>query len=219
MIGVVLCCLATWYLAIALPWFVISNLDPLQWLFLHGSLPNRWSNDRWDFHPLVPFEYITHEDPWNSALVPGIWFAFATVQWTLMPLCFLLLPMSMQKAKVRRVHLYRAAAYSVGWWLLTLHLSAIMIWLVVVEEFVLRQLGLSLAFVTTFYYDPVKLPWLIGVHALVLSATWWSAVSSRYLKLPRPALIGAVLAILATLFTTLVVGLIGGGTELVMSTV
>ncbi|MFO0856820.1 MAG: hypothetical protein U0640_05610 [Phycisphaerales bacterium] len=211
---VVVSCVLAWYLAVAVPWFGWANLEPLENFFFKGQLAAPWSNKRWHLSPFVPFGCVLDTNRWR-AMLPFTWFTLAVVQWVLMPICFLLLPLSFQKAKVRRVHLLRGTAYSIGWLLLILHLPA----LVALPYNMLRWMQM-----TNFMPFPTRsfvrqTPWLLGIYCLVLSAIWWSVFAGRYLKLPRPWLIGIVLAVVAMLMAVLIVGLMGKGPELVMNTV
>lgn len=211
---VILSCLAMWYLAVAVPWFLFVNAGAIESLLLKGQISGRWGNSYFDFQQFVPFRSVLSASSWRT-LLPSTWFSLAVVQWLLMPICFLLLPISLQKAKVRRVHLLRGIGYSTGWLMLMLHLPA----LIVLPYTVLRlvQMPNFLAFPSRNFVR--QTPWMIAVYCIVLSAIWWSVFAGKYLKLPRPWLIGLVLAIVAALFAVSFFGLAGKGPELVMNTV
>ncbi len=214
---VMLALFAVGYLIVAVPWFVLENSGPIRDLFA-GTWPiTSWGGSPWQWRPIVPLGVLAEGD-WNAELyeplVSGVWFAVCAAQCSLMPLCFLLMPISLRKAKVRRVHLVRGWLYSIGWFMLATHLQAL--GLVVFSAFDLFG-GWGITMVP-FALLAIAV-WLPAVLGYVLVGTWWAVYSRYYLKLPRPQLVGWLLATVATLLSVLVVGLCGGAAEMVMDTV
>jgi hypothetical protein len=59
----------------------------------------------------------------------------------------------------------------------------------------------------------------VWVLAMLFAWVWWSVVTGRYLRLPRPWLVGLVLSVLSVLLTCLIIFVCGGGPTYVMDTI
>lgn len=202
-----------WYLAVAVPWFVADNAAMFEALVLHGSL----SGPPWQmpgsyvrtFEPFVPLGLLVRAD-WGDPLVKPQWIMPVVLHWMMMPLTFLLLPQSLQRAKVRKAHLVRAGIYAVSWMWFAFHLP-----------FVYMLIGEAVWGWMWQYpgMEFVESQGQVWVLAMVFALVWWSVVTGRYLRLPRPWLVGLVLSVLSVLLTCLIIFVCGGGPTYVMDTI
>lgn len=111
-------------------------------------------------------------------LMPTAWLAWGVAMTFLLPLSFLLLPLSLRKAKVRWTHLIRVTVYSLPIPMLCVLLSGLTY--IIASTFALDSLMQLLEVVLQYA------PWLAV-------ALWWHAATSRYLKIPHAWLtIGAL---------------------------
>lgn len=103
----------------------------------------------------------------------------------LMPIEFVLLPVSRRRGKVRWRHVWRVAAYSVTW-------PAVII--------AIALLSVGLIAVLPSWQDNVLsvLIWLAFAPALSI-VLWWAVAIGRYMKIPRGWFIAPVFAVLAAL--------------------
>lgn len=208
-------CISTvgWYLAIATPWFVMDNSSMLEALVVHGRISGPlWQRPGafvWTFEPLVPLGLLVLAD-WNDPLVKPEWIVPVLLHWLMMPLTFLLLPQSLRRAKVRKAHLVRAGVYAISWMWLALHLP-----------FLYMLVGEAVWGWMWQYpgQEVVESQGQVWVLAMVFALVWWSVVTGRYLRLPRPWLVGLVLSVLSVLLTCLIIFVCGGGPTYVMDTI
>jgi hypothetical protein len=205
--------IVAWYLAFAVPWFVLDNWGMLEALVLHGRLSGPpWQmpgTSAWTFEPLVPLGLLILSD-WSDPLVKPMWTLPVLLHWAMMPVTFLFLPQSLRRAKVRKAHLARASVYAIGWMLLAFHLPFLY---VVIGEVVW---GWSLLIPG---FDLVTSQGQVLVPTFAFSCVWWSVVAGRYLRLPRPWLVGLVLSALSFLLSMLLISLCGGGPTYMMDLV
>ena len=199
------------YVGIAPVDFCITNAD---WFFssLTGSQRWAWRSNYIDWHPLIPFGSVLLGEWWN-VLVGVPWFCVAALQWLLMPFCFFLLPISLRRAKVRKLHLVRGVSYATTWMVLSLQLHGFVGWIVDVIQ---NRYGFSIFIGTIGMYE---VPWMASLYSLVGTAIWWSVFSQRYLKLRSPWLVGSLLALLCMLLSVIVVGILAGPAALAEQTV
>jgi len=120
----------------------------------------------------------------EGLVLPLAWLCWGVAMTLLLPLSFVLLPLSMRKAKVRWSHVIRVTIYS-------LFIPLLMVWLsivvIVLAVFVQSEGALEM------YRSAVRIvPWL----ALAL---WWHAATSRYLKIPHAWLTIGMLTLLCLL--------------------
>jgi hypothetical protein len=102
----------------------------------------------------------------------------------MLPLCFVLMPLSMRKAKVRWAHIARVAIYS-------LFIPVLCVW--ITASALSAAAVFSVDSLLELYAWGVKyLPWL----ALAL---WWMAATGRYLKIPHAWLTIAMLTLMCLL--------------------
>jgi hypothetical protein len=188
--------LACSYLAIAFAWFLWEVVTLSNWLppaFLGVQLT-------WSGKFVTPLGVSLLNHWWGTATTP-LWVSTSLLQWVLMPVTFFMLPISMRRAKVRRVHLVRGLLYSTGWLYVALSVpgfvSRIESWL----EMQRPLGGTSVLF--------SERPWQVFVFAFGASTVWWAVVAGRYLKLPKAWLVGLVLTLLSSLVSFLVIALLG----------
>jgi hypothetical protein len=115
----------------------------------------------------------------------------------LMPVCFLLLPDTLRRAKVRRAHLVRVCAWS----LVTppLLLQAVTLLLPAVQDWVYLATGNYASrseLLDSIYHRRGKAWFAFLLLWLVL---WWWAACGKYLKLPNAAAIAAAMVVMSTL--------------------
>ncbi|MHC5003439.1 MAG: serine hydroxymethyltransferase [Planctomycetota bacterium] len=119
----------------------------------------------------------------SRVMTPLLWW---TAVLALMPLLFVLLPVSRRRARVRWAHLWRIAAY--GWHGPMLILTAVVLLVAVAFTVpVLHTAAIGAVFL---------LPrWLTGPWLVV----WWAAAIGRYLRMPHAWPVSIVFAFLACL--------------------
>lgn len=126
------------------------------------------------------------------------------------PLCFVLLPVTMSRAKVRAAHIVRIAAYSIG-----LLAAGAILGRVVIAIRDLNGVGRwtwGAAPPRREYFWTPTLDWLtdryleggngvacFGAVCLILLGTFWWCALTRYLKLPQPRLTAIVLVLVGFL--------------------
>lgn len=124
------------------------------------------------------------------------WAAVSVLIVVLMPIAFLALPHTLRRAKARRAHLLRIAAYSIIALPLVLALPG------VIDAMV--QFGDSAGFIpggsriarlNRFLYSRGKL-WVF-VTVLAWLWVWWCFASRRYLRLPQPYIAATAAAMVA----------------------
>ena len=153
--------------------------------------------------------------PWHSWDASWVWTQIVIYTWMLMPLVFLLLPVSFRRAKVRHIHLVRGVMYGAGWVVLSMFVAG-----------ALRGVD-SMLFGWNGFFPPTssftyvvrleRSPWVWGVIAAIFAAIWWSIFAQDYLKLPRAWLVGCLLAFLSFIVAFGLVFLLGGGDALASS--
>jgi len=110
-------------------------------------------------------------------------------------LLLLLLPASFRRARIRRTHLMRAAAYALAW----IPVALLLVTTQLVVAFAESAAGRS-----TAATSPLRaaLVMLLPIGTLVFSILWMLAFTKRYLQLPRAGLITVLLHMIAGLAIT-----------------
>lgn len=152
----------------------------------------------------VRTEYIFMSD----RVPPGIWIMLLSL--AIMPAAFLAIPVSLRRARVRRIHLLRIWAYGFvalpGVFLLPVALQA------------MARLADSTSSILNARYSAFLTsqlePWhseSIIVLGFVWTFLWWTAAAGHYLKLPTPAAVGLAMSVLSTLLAVAVICAFPGG--------
>ena len=134
----------------------------------------------------------SHESPVHEWLVPvGLGWAFTTAIYLVMPIGFVLLPVSRRRAKVRWAHVGRVTVYSL-----------ILPWLFVVVS--------GAGFTGGMFYPPsmtiiVTTTVATGLLQLPLLVLWWTFAVGRYLRIPHGFVVASLLTIMW--FLLLVLGI------------
>jgi hypothetical protein len=162
---------------------------------------------------------------WNSRLVggdlyftkrgngdPAPWVVIAVGAALCMPLAFVLLPVTLRRARVRRGHIVRVWAYGLIWLPLVLAAPALVFALVpmgVMLDVRLHGAGYWCRGLGVWLYRFSSLPGLACAAAWIF--LWWKAAAGRYMRLPRPALIAGAMLLLTILLVVGVLTVIPGG--------
>lgn len=177
--------------------FLSSPLDHPLWLPFSKHV-DAWHSYRWWSRGLS----IDSDSATTDVMKCGD----ATVLLTgaLMPLAFVLLPVTLQRCRVRLVHLARIWLYTTPWVML---MAGPVLWalLSAIEQLPMQKL-----------WRGVNPYWLIGmigdrapIVVIGVCAGWlwvgWGFACSRYLKLPRPWLISSLLLSISLMLSVLVV--------------
>jgi hypothetical protein len=175
-------------------WDRVSPVDDLLRWFQYAAWPLRtrydWISGARGVHPLP---------------------VIALLAAALMPATFLLLPQSLRRAKVRRIHLVRAGAYSLIMFPIVL----------LTPNFAVIVLNSLRGAWGIFFPFGVQL-WSLRHHeALACSGAladvclwlllWWSAVLRRYLRLPHSWAVALAMLVLALVLAVTVIVIGGGG--------
>jgi hypothetical protein len=154
----------------------------------------------WWHHEVQPYWWCL--GPRNSgepAVAPVI--AVSLVAMALMPLSYLLLPITFRSMRVRRLHLFRITAY--GWIWVPLFLWA--------GQGLVEQTR-SGAWARPFSTRTVSVEWrYVAAACFLWQVWWWSAATRYYLKAPRPATISFTLAVVCYLTGFVLLFVLWGG--------
>jgi hypothetical protein len=192
--------LAVAAILVAIPWCVDRLKGASRWYVIW---PLRGGVDRW-------LEFLTPWMPdWGDQGVVKSFLILALLNQAVMPFTFFLLPQTLRRAKVRRVHLLRIGVWSlVG---APLAVGAVQ-FLHLVMDLLTWLCGLVMPRSSPYTYSPAEeflsdLSGLLRDHqdVLLLAAiggwtfVWWGCAAGRYLKLERPWLVTLVMGAIAFL--------------------
>jgi len=154
----------------------------------------RWS--RWPVFPIPPLDFVT------------------LLTFAIVPLSFVLLPRTLRKAKVRRVHVVRVWAYSLAWFPLLFMVNRILgaLW-EVLRHAIPQSSGAARSF--SNMVDDVLTSsegWFILGATCGWLVLWWSFAARRYLRLPHAAGVGLAMVTLSILLSMLLILIYPGGT-------
>lgn len=152
---------------------------------------------------------------WPSPVAwPGLmdrWPGLVWMWWAVMPFTFLLLPTTLRRCRVRGVHLARIGAYSLVFAALAVLLSTRMsMFLMSCVQICQGGFGRgtwSMSWQTADVIDQWtrRISYTLSPIATgILVAIFWSCAAGRYLKLPKPWLVGFTLSLLGGLGAVLV---------------
>jgi hypothetical protein len=198
-----------------------AGLTPLVTALL-GVLPPRYWGSGWVWMPrdtplaalrfaAWPFTDNSVRDAWSpvwSTVHPLALAALLT--FVLMPLSFLLLPVSLRRAKVRRAHLVRIAVYALPLWILLCDLPVLSMACIEIAGEASTELGwrwdrsAALDFIATNRWR-----YLLAATVLLLALWWWQA-AKHYLKLPHTLLVALLMAALSAALATVAILLTPG---------
>jgi hypothetical protein len=154
-------------------------------------------------------EYVFMSD----RVPPGIWIMLLTL--AIMPAAFLALPVSLRRARVRRIHLLRIWAYGF------VTLPAVFLLPVAIQALA-RFTDTACSIFTprfsallTSQLEPWHSESITGL-GFVWTFLWWTAAAGRYLKLPTPAAVGLAMSVLSTLLAVAVICAFPGGATWLM---
>lgn len=171
---------------------------------------DEWQSGRWTlppppggwYRPRSGWAYVwPYGESWSVGV--GSTFVPQMVWWWLLPvallgLAMLVLGQSFKRARVRRGHLLRAAAYAVPWAMVQATLASVVVsGLYWVED--AGWVRLSLGWAGERAVDLVGIG-LCGLWVVTLG-WWWYRVVERYLRLDRAGVIAALMFIVAALGT------------------
>ncbi len=199
-------------------WFVVAGVIGWVVMFTLGVFQGTWRMEPEHLWELL----VASVSPWNEwdSYGPRLFgtrglgkaFVFTVVAAllaALMPAAFLLLPDTLKRAKVRRVHLVRIAGWS---WVPLPLLSQVWMWapqalfeadnLLFASRWPPYSEGL-ISWDLMSWLGEVRGPTLLCVFAVWLVA-FWGVACGRYLKLPRPFVISLVMCVVAGLVAVLV---------------
>lgn len=172
----------------------------------------------WPYHTgLDEYFYPSWPSPgaWPGFMDP--WPGLAWIWWAVMPFTFLLLPITLRRCRVRGVHLFRIGAYSLVFAalavLVSTRMSMLLMGCVQVCEGGLGRGGWSMSSQTAGAIDfwSKKIFYTLSPTATgILIAVFWSFAAGRYLKLPRPWLVGFTLVLLGGLGAVLIASFVPG---------
>lgn len=214
-----------WRMAIvAATYLLVPGVIPGLLVFLWNWLPfsMRYTSTRgfvfnrsryWYWSRESLLDHLTWYLPDHGWGWSSVWAQISIGMWLLMPFVFLLMPISFHKAKIRHVHLTRGVAYGCAWAMLSMILPACIVWSC---DKLFGWNGLVPPAFSFWTYDaPLQQsPWLWGISSMVFAAAWWSIFARDYLRLPRPWLIGIVLAIMSFVIAFGLVFVVGQSEEL-----
>lgn len=132
----------------------------------------------------------------------------------LMPLTFVLLPDTLRRARVKRVHLVRVWMYGLVWFPVALFTPSILqaqlyiVWRVALEGSVQgEEIYYAVQDVLHEYQETIVLV-VVGTWLFV----WWWQAAKRYLRLPHSLVVAVCMLTVSTLVAMISVLVFGGGT-------
>jgi hypothetical protein len=148
------------------------------------SWPYFAPRDLWQFVAMWSGGTVSSRALMNGLALPLGWLAWGLAMTFMLPLSFVLMPLSMRKAKVRWAHIIRVTAYS-------LFIPLACLWLTAITFLAVGVLAADS--LLELYASAVRYaPWLAV-------ALWWQAATSRYLKIPHAWLTIGMLTLMCLL--------------------
>lgn len=137
----------------------------------------------WWHIKIQPFWWCLGPRNWGNPIFAPV-IAISLTALALMPLSYLLLPITFRTFRVRRLHLFRIAAF--GWMWVPLFL-----W---IGQGVVQHTYSHLQWGRPFSGRTVPVEWrYVGAALFVWQVWWWSAATRSYLKLPHPVTVSLTL--------------------------